>query len=154
MNIIFNLLRSKSKFTALLVGCGDFTQKNYAFALNKISNRLLCNKVLSRTKLSATNFANKLKYEATVYESLEDAVNEVDVVIITTPNYLHMQQVSYALSKDKVVFCEKPLVNNLQDALLLKANYPNGKLMVGYNRRYSKRLNKVKKIVNKKMIEN
>ena len=55
---------------------------------------------------------------APVYDSYEAllADDRVDVVHITTPNYLHFGQVTQALAAGKHVVCEKPLVMTSQES--------------------------------------
>jgi predicted dehydrogenase len=44
-----------------------------------------------------------------VYASLEELLDDVDVVHLTTPNHLHYPQAKQALRRGKHVVCEKPL---------------------------------------------
>jgi len=51
-------------------------------------------------------------------ESFEELVasDEIDAVILTTPNFVHAEQVEAAAAAGKHVFCEKPIANTIADA--------------------------------------
>lgn len=63
--------------------------------------------------------------------------DEVDAVILATPNHLHYDQVIEALEIGKDVFVEKPLCGSVAEALDIKATaLRNGRvLQVGFNAR-------------------
>lgn len=65
----------------------------------------------------AEEFAKKYKakYIFTEYEKMLD-VEEIDLVSIATPNYLHMPMSIAALERGKHVLCEKPMATNFKDA--------------------------------------
>ena len=44
---------------------------------------------------------------------------DLDMVDICTPNYLHAEQIKLALDKKLNIYCEKPLANNLDEARLI-----------------------------------
>lgn len=48
----------------------------------------------------------------------EDAINDpsIDIIMITTPNQFHVEQVVKAANAGKAIFCEKPLGMNVKDA--------------------------------------
>jgi len=67
-----------------------------------------------------------------VVDSMEKLVQmeDLDVVDICTPNFLHCQQASLAAQAGKHIYCEKPLANNSDEAKLMtqeaqKANIIN-----------------------------
>jgi predicted dehydrogenase len=65
----------------------------------------------------------------------DPAINLVDV---STPNYMHAEQAVLALSNGKHVACEKPLADNLKNARLMKnaaARSRKAKTFVWYNYR-------------------
>ena len=70
-------------------------------------------------------------------EVLDDA--DVNLVVVGTRHDLHAELARKALERDKHVFVEKPLaVNDEQlESVLEAAANSNGKLMVGFNRRFS-----------------
>lgn len=70
-------------------------------------------------------------------EVLDDA--SVNLVVIGTRHDLHAELARKALARDKHVFVEKPLALNDQEleSVLEAAGSSQGKLMVGFNRRFS-----------------
>lgn len=78
--------------------------------------------------------------ELVVYESLEAACQEpeVDALIITTPNYTHLDVLKVAIQSGKHIFLEKPMATTIEDAkeiLRLADNYP-AVLQVGLQYRF------------------
>jgi predicted dehydrogenase len=75
-----------------------------------------------------------------VYKGIEQALDESshDVVILCSPNHLHVLQAMLALSRGCHVFVEKPLALELADAekLASPARESEGLLMVGCNLRF------------------
>ncbi len=76
------------------------------------------------------------KYSTSWKEVVKDpAINLVDV---STPNYMHADQAIAALAAGKHVACEKPLAGNLKDAREMKnaaARFKRAKTFVWYNYR-------------------
>jgi predicted dehydrogenase/threonine dehydrogenase-like Zn-dependent dehydrogenase len=70
-------------------------------------------------------------------EVLDDA--SVNLVVIGTRNNTHAELARGALERNKHVFCEKPLALNDEqlDSVLEAARSSQGKLMVGFNRRFA-----------------
>ena len=70
-------------------------------------------------------------------EVIDDA--DVNLVVIGTRHDLHAELARKALERDKHVFVEKPLALNDQEleSVLEAAERSKGKLMVGFNRRFS-----------------
>lgn len=80
--------------------------------------------------------------------------DETDAVVIATRHNLHASQVIMALKKNKHVFVEKPLALNLKDITEIEKTYneSNSILMIGFNRRFSPFVKKIKSLLeNKKM---
>ena len=75
-----------------------------------------------------------------IYEDLNAMLEResLDLVVITTPNYLHYPQAKQCLEAGIAVVLEKPMTTNLDDAKRLKAlcEQKNGFLRVFHNRRF------------------
>ena len=69
--------------------------------------------------------------------------------MITTRHNLHAEMVIKALNKGKHVFVEKPLALNNQELEAIEESYNknNGTLMIGFNRRFSPHIQKIKSLV-------
>ena len=77
------------------------------------------------------------------------AMQEIDAVVISVPNYLIKQYVISSLEARKHVFCEKPPGINLPEVLEMKeAMLKSGcKLMFGFNHRHHQSIIKTKEVV-------
>ena len=85
--------------------------------------------------------------------AIEDALNEItDTVVIATQHHLHVNQALSALDKGKHVFVEKPLglthvgIDNIEAAQKVAGKM----VMVGYNRRFSPQVQKIKQLLDNK----
>jgi predicted dehydrogenase/threonine dehydrogenase-like Zn-dependent dehydrogenase len=76
--------------------------------------------------------------------------NEIDAVVISTRHNTHAELVIKALESGKHVFVEKPLALTLHDLESIESSIiqnPESTLMVGFNRRFSPFVIKMKKIL-------
>jgi len=73
------------------------------------------------------------------FDSINELINQVDVVDIVTPTVAHFENAAYALKHFKHVFIEKPIVASPEEALKLIeiANEANVKVQVGHVERYN-----------------
>lgn len=74
---------------------------------------------------------------------------DIDLVYIATPNFLHAQIATDALKSGKHVFCEKPMgLTKEEIALMLKAEKESKKyLLINFEMRYSIMSRRIKEIV-------
>ncbi len=86
------------------------------------------------------------------YEEL--LTEEIELVIITTPNHLHFTQTKRALEANKHVLVEKPLTPTVAEAreLIQLANEKERVLSVFHNRRYDGDFLSIKKIISEKKL--
>lgn len=78
----------------------------------------------------------------------------IDSVLILLPNHLHLEFARAALERNLDVFCEKPLAQNVADALALKtlAEKSGRVLMVDFNQRHLDRNRVLKQVVTENRI--
>ncbi|SFL00139.1 Gfo/Idh/MocA family protein [Brevibacillus centrosporus] len=77
------------------------------------------------------------------------ANQEIDLVVICTPNYLHAEQIRKALHAGKIVLCEKPICINddeVNEITSLFHQYPN-KLYVSLPNRFREDIKAVKNLL-------
>ncbi len=96
--------------------------------------------IATATGVTARNVAEKYGFDYCASDA-DDVINdaEVNLVVIATRHDLHAELARRALVKGKHVFVEKPLALNdeeLEGVLEAAAN-SDGRLMVGFNRRFS-----------------
>jgi predicted dehydrogenase/threonine dehydrogenase-like Zn-dependent dehydrogenase len=130
-----------------IIGAGNFTKMTLLPLLKTASIKYLA----SAGGLNATTLAKKYKipYSSTDYkEVLNDP--EVELVMITTRHNLHAQMVIDSLNAGKHVFVEKPLALNNYELNQIKEVYNQSNLTVtvGFNRRFSPHIQKIKSLVN------
>ncbi len=131
-----------------LIGAGNFTKMTLLPAL-KGTNAFIKH-IVSSGGVNGTALAKKhtIAQSTTDYDLvLED--KDVDLVMITTRHNLHANMVIKALEKGKHVFVEKPLALNNEELEAIEESYKksNGTLMIGFNRRFSPHIQKIKKLV-------
>jgi predicted dehydrogenase len=137
-----------SKGVIGIIGAGNFTKMTLLPALKNSGAHLKY--IASQGGLSSTLLAKKYGFarSTTNYkEILED--DEVDLVLITTRHNQHAEMVIESLNAGKNVFVEKPLALNEKELeRIIEAYRESGKtLTVGFNRRFSPHIEKIKSIV-------
>jgi len=91
--------------------------------------------------LAKNNFARfNPDRELVCYETMEAVCNDpaVDALIITTPNYTHLEVLKVAIQSGKHIFMEKPMATTIKDAqeiLQIANDYP-AILQIGLQYRY------------------
>lgn len=76
-------------------------------------------------------------------DSLEEAINDSDAVVIASPTSMHSQHIRFALDAGKPIFCEKPLADHEVPDTFERV------VMVGYNLRFHSCVLKAKEWVDK-----
>lgn len=110
----------KNFVSCALVGAGGFAKTMLLPILKKIGIAHL-DIVCDNNFLAAKNCKDSFGFERILSDF--DSVlydDEVDVVILTTPDTVHSSQTIAALTTGKAVFCEKPMVTNWNEYHLLK----------------------------------
>lgn len=130
--------------TVGVIGAGNFTKMTVMPAIKNLPVALKT--ICSAGGVTAKALANKYKFAAAVSD-FQEVLNDstINLVLITTRHNLHASMVSQALNEGKHVFVEKPLALNQKELDQIIAAYPQGKsLTVGYNRRFSPFVQKMK----------
>ena len=143
--------KKDSKFTKGgigIIGAGNFTKMTMLPALKKTKANI--KHIVSSGGVNGTALAKKhnISQSTTDYELVLDD-KDVDLIMITTRHNLHAEMVIKALNKGKHVFVEKPLALNNKELKAIEESYKNsnGSLMIGFNRRFSPHLQKIKSLV-------
>lgn len=130
-----------------IIGAGNFTSMTMLPALAVIGAPLYS--IASASGVTGTALAKKYKIGKSTsdYKSILSDAN-VDLVIITTRHNEHARMVVECLNAGKHVFVEKPLALNREELDDILAAYNGSKtLTVGFNRRFSPHMQKVKQVV-------
>ena len=130
-----------------IIGAGNFTKMTMLPALKSASATITT--IASAGGLSGTTMAQKYgiaKSTTNYKEMLKD--DAIDLVMITTKHNMHAQMVLESLKANKHVFVEKPLALNNTELDAIIAAHTHGKtLTVGFNRRFSPHIQKIKQLV-------
>lgn len=131
-----------------VIGAGNFTKMTMMPALK--SSSAVLKYIASQGGLTSTTIAKKygFNYSTTDYNQILTD-DEVDLVLITTRHDLHYKMVIESLLAGKHVFVEKPLALNDEELnqVINTYNLSRKSLTVGFNRRFSPHITKIKSIV-------
>ncbi|MDB5210353.1 MAG: hypothetical protein JWQ30_1180, partial [Sediminibacterium sp.] len=86
----------------------------------------------------------------TPYKEWKDLVNDVDAVIVCTPNFAIPEVAVYAMDHGKHAFCEKPPGRNYTDIKAIRdaeLRNPGVKLIFGFNHRHHPGITDAKAII-------
>ncbi len=132
-----------------LIGAGNFASVRILPNLKKIRSVNL-RAVCTATGSNAKHIGEKYHFDycTTDYKKILND-SDIDCVIIATRHNLHAKLVIESLKHGKDVFVEKPLALSKEELTDISSTYAqyNGRLMVGFNRRYSPYSIKTKEIL-------
>ena len=146
---ISNKKFSPSKGVIGIIGAGNFVRMTLLPSIGNVAIKYIS----SANGLTATALARKfnIPYSTTDYcKILED--DEVDLVFIATKHNLHAALVVEALQAGKHVFVEKPLAIYEEELASItdvyqKTNNYNTSLNIGFNRRFSPHIVKIRSLL-------
>ncbi len=126
------------KINVGFIGAGSFAQ-SYLIP-NVKSGGASLDTVVTTKGITSKNVAQKFGFNNTS-SNAEDIMNNANIntVFIATPHNSHARYAIEALKTNKNVFVEKPLAMTLDELQAVEDAYKgsNGKLMVGFNRRFA-----------------
>jgi predicted dehydrogenase len=132
-----------SKFRVLIIGAGSIGQR-HTFNLNKLGIKNIA--IYDTNPLKAKQLARK--YNAQFYYDLDSASSfKPDCSFVCTYPNTHLELANFCLDINSHVFIEKPLATSTTgiENMLKKAEKKKFKIAVGYNMRFDKGLNYLKK---------
>jgi len=136
--------------TGLMIGAGNFAKMTMAPALKDSGARLKCVSDTTAPQ-AATHIAGKYGFEQATSDTagaLSDP--EVNTVFIATGHSSHAALVKMGLEAGKHVFVEKPLAMNVEqlvDIVACAKQHPEQQVMVGFNRRFSPHIQKIRQLL-------
>lgn len=103
----------KEPIRIALIGCGRISRAHFESirGLPEFSLRYVCDIDASRAASAAQENGG-----IAIKDYKKIPLDEIDVVTISTPNYLHYEMARYFLEKSKHVILEKPMTIELKDA--------------------------------------
>ena len=136
---------SVSDISVGFIGAGNFAQSNLLphLASQKINLKGVCTSTPVNSKSVADKFG--FGFFTTDYnEILKD--EKINTVFIASRHDSHGKYVAEAMKAGKNIFVEKPLAINYEELDVIKNSLnPEKHLLVGFNRRFSKPFNDIKK---------
>ena len=137
-----------------IVGCGGIANGKHLPALKNESDRVemvaFCDLIPARAEQAAKEYGTHDAKTCTDYHELI-ADKSIDVVHVCTPNRSHCEISVAALEAGKHVMCEKPMAKTAADArkMLEAAKKSGKKLTIGYQSRFTKEAQVIKKAVDR-----
>ena len=133
----------KLKVAVVGLGIGIEHIKAYQASSNEFEIMAVCDINLAKAQQTAATYGVPL-----AFTKLADvcAVEEIDVIDLCTPPYLHFEQIQESLQADKYVICEKPLVGSLKhiDELMNNEIESGKRIMPIFQSRFGLGLQKLK----------
>lgn len=130
-----------------IIGAGSFTRYTVLPTMKETGKYKLVGLVTTGGTNSA--LANEVHQFEYVTTDVDKVMNDksIDLIVVTTRHDMHADFVIKALQSGKHVYCEKPLAINKEQLDKIKAAYDTSDrhLFVGFNRRYSPFIQKIKK---------
>ncbi len=144
--IVSSNYKNTGKIKIGSIGAGNFAKTMLFPELKKIKD-VSFYYLATSTGISARDSMRKFNFSkiTTNYEELlED--KEINLLMVLSRHSSHAKYVCEGLKRDLFVYTEKPLCLNLEDLKVIENTYvkSKGDLFVGYNRRFSKSILKIK----------
>ncbi|MFV0344482.1 MAG: Gfo/Idh/MocA family protein [Anaerocolumna sp.] len=124
-----------------MIGCGGIATSKHYSALNDMHDIVeviaVCDVIKERALESAKHFGINTEYAFTDYKKLLE-VEEIDAVLVLTPNISHSFISVDAMNAGKHVMCEKPMaINSVEAKKMVKTAHETGRLLtIAYQNRY------------------
>jgi predicted dehydrogenase len=104
---------------------------------------------ISEKKKIISMFLKKYLSGKNIYQDYKEMLEkeDLDIVVITTPVFLHKVMITAAMDHDLNIFVEKPMAISDNECKMILNNKYEKKTMVGYCRRFMGTYNYAKKII-------
>ena len=145
-----NVIINDKKGNVAIIGGGNYASRILIPAFRRAGANLTA--LVTSGGMSAVHHGKKngfLKASTDIEQALDDTV---DSVVIATQHNLHASQTVKALEAGKHVFVEKPLALTHDEIDKIEASQKASKsmVMVGYNRRFSPHIQRIKSLLDAK----
>lgn len=147
-------LKEEKAMKFAIIGAGKFAQKRANVFNSDFSKKAELKAIVDVDLEKAKVLAKKFNCEAfSDYHKLLDR-DDIDSVIVATPNKFHCEISKAFLDADKNVLCEKPVTTTVEEAeiILEAANKSKGFFKTGSNHRYFPNVQKAKELLDQNKI--
>lgn len=134
------------KLKVAVIGAGKMGLL-HACIFNSLDDSMLT--AICEKKMLVSNVLKKFISHVNIYRDFREMLDKenLDIVVITTPVFLHKTMIESALEHNLHIFVEKPLAMNGEECQLLLSKRFENKSLVGYCRRFMETYNLAKKII-------
>ena len=134
-----------------LIGCGNIARSAHLPAMYCLRDRLALVAAADLDERAARSAARPWGAEAYADPRRVIERDDVDAVVIATPEAAHREWTTAAAAAGKHVFCEKPMAPSLADAdAMLEAFRTAGvHLMIGHSRRFTRRYMEIRRAIDR-----
>lgn len=148
-----NFTADKNRVCYAIIGTGGYASNMHLPLLSQMEDKYQLKAIMNRSPAPAAALATQ--YHAAYYTTnAQDIFDDPDItmVMICTRHNSHADYACRAIEAGKDVFVEKPAAINQEelDALRDMVNKHDRLLMVGYNRRFSKYIQEIKRVTKKR----
>jgi predicted dehydrogenase len=126
----------------------------HACIFNSLNNSMVC--AISENKKIISNIVKKFIPSINIYHDFNEMLDKenLDIVVITTPLFLHKMMIESAMEHNLHIFVEKPMAMNENECqLIFRKRFENTSL-VGYCRRFQETYNLAKKFIENRELGN
>jgi predicted dehydrogenase/threonine dehydrogenase-like Zn-dependent dehydrogenase len=138
------------KGNVAFVGAGNYASRILIPAFRRAGAKFTA--LVTSGGMSAVHHGKKNGFETASTDIKQAFCEQTDTVVIATQHNLHASQAIHALENGKHVFVEKPLALSHEeiDNIETCQKYAKTMVMVGYNRRFSPHIQKIKNLLDAK----
>ena len=134
-----------------MIGCGSIATTAHVPAIEKLTGMVRLIAAADVNYQAAEAVAQS--FNASAYSDYHKLLErqDVELVVLATPEFLHHEQVLAAAAAGKHVLCEKPMAPSLEeaDAMLAACEQAGVTLMVGHSRRATTRYLLAKQLIDR-----
>ncbi|MFX1300840.1 MAG: Gfo/Idh/MocA family protein [Promethearchaeota archaeon] len=133
-----------------IIGLGHMGRLHMMNCLHIKDVRIIAVADSSEKALRKAKFVGPSHLYTDYHDLFDDSLN-LDAVVISLPNYLHLESIQLALEAGFAVFVEKPMANTVEECrrIVKLVEKSSGKFMVGHSMRFVDAINTMKNSADK-----
>jgi predicted dehydrogenase/threonine dehydrogenase-like Zn-dependent dehydrogenase len=144
--------KNKSNVCVSFLGAGNYASRFLIPNFKK--NKAILKTIVTSEGSNGVHSAKKFGFEIASTNIQDALTDETDTLVIATRHDLHAEQLIAGLEEGKNIFIEKPLAINHAEIKSIESTYAGltnkPLLMVGFNRRFSSHIQKMKSLLGTK----